>query len=273
MPRKPAFISHSPRREAQIQSRLLDRLESRFTRQIADAITKESDEILGGYRELGYVPPPSDDAAKRFKDVYSALALASARTFGARIVSRGKAAGHDIETKQIDFEALFESLAQAWIGLEPIRRRIQRVTETTRENIVTRVSRGQAEGLGVAAIAKAITDDIPKISRNRAALIARTETHGAANFATHETAKSTGLDLVKVWISVEDGRTRALSRDDKFDHLAMDGQQREMDEPFDMPRIGGGGSLKIMYPGEAGKPGGAVINCRCSTIHEVRGLD
>lgn len=276
MPRKPAFISHSREREAQIQGRMLDVLERRFARQIAEAIVQESDEILSGYRSLGYVPPPSDDAARRFRDVYRSLALASIRTFGARVVTNGKAAGHQIETKQEEggFAAFFRSLANAWINLEPIRRRITSVTETTRNQIVNQVAKGQEEGLSVAEIAKLIDDRLPDISRQRGALIARTETHNAANYAMHETAKSTGLELTKEWVSVEDGRTRAISRDDAFDHAAMDGQVRDMGEPFDMPWIGGGGEpLKIMYPGEAGKPGGATINCRCAVIHGVKGLD
>lgn len=276
MARKPAFISHSREREAQIQGRMLDVLERRFARQIAEAIVQESDEILSGYRDLGYVPPASDDAARRFRDVYRSLALASIRTFGARVVTNGKAAGHQIETKQEEggFAAFFRSLANAWINLEPIRRRITNVTETTRNQIVRQVSKGQEEGLGVAEIAKMIDDRLPEISRQRGALIARTETHNAANYAMHETAKSTGLELEKEWVSVEDGRTRAISRDDAFDHAAMDGQKRDMNEPFDMPWIGGGGEpLKIMYPGEAGKPGGATINCRCAVIHGVKGLD
>ena len=273
MARKPAFISHSREREAQIQGRMLDVLERRFRRQIAEAIVQESDEILSGYRDLGYVPPASDDAARRFRDVYRSLALASIRTFGARVVTNGKAAGRQIETKQEEggFAAFFRALANAWINLEPIRRRITSVTETTRDQIVRQVSNGQQQGLGVAEIAKRIDDRLPEISRQRGALIARTETHGAANYAMHETAKSTGLELVKEWVAVEDHRTRAILRDDAFDHVAMDGQKRDMDDPFDMPWIGGGGEpLKIMYPGEAGKPGGAVINCRCAVTHQVK---
>jgi uncharacterized protein with gpF-like domain len=162
-------------------------------------------------------------------------------------------------------------LALQWINLEPIRRRITSVTETTRNQITAMVAKGQEEGLGVDAIAKSITERTPSISRQRGALIARTETHGAANYAAQETAKTTGLDLVKEWVAVEDARTRSIARDDAFDHVSMDGQQREMDEPFDMPWTGGGGEpLKIQYPGEAGQPGGAVINCRCSIVHDVK---
>lgn len=275
MARKPAFISHSPEREAEIQSRLLDVLEGRFRRKIAAAIVEETNEILRGYQELGYVPPASDDAARRFRDVYRELAMASARTFGSRIVTSGKAMGHQIETKrESSFAEFFRALALTWINQEPIRRRIQSVTETTREFIVRRVARGQKEGLGIDVIAKGITEDLPSISRQRAALIARTETHGAANFAAHETAKSTGLELTKKWVSGADHRVRAIARDDDFDHLAMNGQEQEMDDPFMMPWVGGGGEpLAIMYPGEAGKPGGAVINCRCVSVHRVKGLD
>lgn len=274
MPRNPAFVTHSPEREAQIQGRMLDVLEARFRRRIADAIEAETADIVGGYEGLGYVPPPSDDAVARFRGVYRELAIASSRTFGARILTAGKAAGHDIEEKQISFADFFASLANIWVNLEPIRRRIQGVTETTRNQIVTQVLRGQQDGLGVVQIARTIRETTPQIARVRSQTIARTETHGAANFAMHEAAKRTGLELEKEWVSVEDARTRAIWKDDAFDHASMNGQKRDMDEPFDMPWIGGGGEpLKIMFPGEAGKPAAAVINCRCSVVHGVKGLD
>jgi uncharacterized protein with gpF-like domain len=86
----------------------------------------------------------------------------------------------------------------------------------------------------------------------------------------HQTAKQTGLNLIKKWVATEDARTRSIARDDQFDHVAMDGQTRPMDEPFDMPWLGEAGEpLAIMYPGEAGLPGGATINCRCASVHKV----
>lgn len=272
MARKPAFISHSPEREAQIQSRMLNVLEARFRRRFAAAIVAEAGRILAGYRDLGYVPPVSDDHQQDLRRVYQQLALDAARVFGRRVMTQGKAMGFALETKQETLSEFFRALALAWINLEPIRRRIQSVSETTRAQIVALVARGQDEGLGVDAIARDIEDRLPDISRYRGALIARTETHGAANYAMHETAKSTGLELEKEWVSVEDARTRSIPRDDAFDHVAMNGQRRPMDEPFDMPWIGGAGEpLKIMYPGQAGLPGGATINCRCAVVHQVRG--
>jgi hypothetical protein len=271
MARKPAFISHSPEREAQIQSRMLDALEARFRRRIASVLIAESESLLSGYRGLGYVPPVNDDHVRDIREVYRELAIASARTFGSRIVTQGKAAGFVIETKQEQTLAeFFRALALSWINLEPIRRRIQSVSETTRAQIVAIVARGQEQGLGVEAIAREVTDRLPEISRWRGALIARTETHGAANFAMHETAKTTGLNLEKEWVSVEDMRTRSITRDDEFDHLSMNGQRVGMHEPFLMPWAIGI-PLQIMYPGQAGLPGGAVINCRCSVVHHVVG--
>lgn len=272
---KPAFIRWSREREAEIQSRMLDVLEAQFRRQIRAAIIAESDRILAAYRELGYVPPASDDDVLRFRAVYQAMALAAVRAFGRRIVTQGKAAGHDMEHKaEGGFAALFQALANAWIALEPIRRRIQSVTETTREMIVAQVSKGQQDGLAVDEVSRNISKRLPQIARSRSAIIARTELHGAANYGMHETAKSTGFDLVKEWVAVQDARTRRFAFDDQFDHMAMDGQTRPMDEPFSMPWLGGGGEpLPIMYPGEAGKPGGAVINCRCASIHKIADLD
>ena len=267
---KPAFIRHSPEREAAIQRRLLDVAEANFRRKLAKVIRDESEQLVAKYRELGYVPAPTDDDFRAFKDVYLEIGQSTARAFGSRIVSQGKAAGLILETK-VSFTDLFLSLATQWVNLEAIRRRITSVTETTRERIVRQVAAGQDEGLGVEAIAKRINKAVPKISRTRGALIARTETHGAANYAMHETAKTTGLDLVKEWVSVEDARTRSFGDDAEYNHVTMSGQQREMDEPFAMP-WSGGDDLAIMYPGQAGLPGAATINCRCSIVHRVKGF-
>ncbi|NBR91857.1 MAG: hypothetical protein EBS68_18545 [Rhodobacteraceae bacterium] len=57
---------------------------------------------------------------------------------------------------------------------------------------------------------------------------------------------------------------------DEFDHASMNGQRVPQDEPFLMPWRGRP-PMPIMYPGEAGKPGGAVINCRCAVVRHVRG--
>lgn len=268
---QPAFLRWSKEKEARIQSRMLNALESRFRRKFAEAVAAHSYQLVSGYRDLGFVPAGSDEAEAKMRDVYRDMAQITARAFGKRMITQGKSAGQ-IETKEDEpgfWARMFRSLAAQWVNQEAIRRRITSVTETTRARIISEVAKGQSDGLGVFEIAKGINKRVPKISRMRGALIARTETHGAANFAIQETAKQTGLELIKEWVSVEDMRTRRFSEGDEFDHAEMNEQKRPMDEPFDMPRRNGGPSVKIMYPGESGLPGSATINCRCAVVHIV----
>lgn len=107
-------------------------------------------------------------------------------------------------------------------------------------------------------ISKEIRTKIPQISKSRAALIARTETHSAvghAQHAYHEVAVDAfGVNLVKKWVATADGRTRSF-------HSSANGQEVPMDEDF----LVGGARMRFV-----GDPrGGArnVINCRCTVVY------
>lgn len=294
MARTPAFISHSREREARIQRNLLEVLEGRFKKPYAQEVERASSSLLSAYGVGGFVPTIPDEHYQNLRRIYLDMTLQSIRTFGIRIVGAGmvKAApytvddgrtwsfaagnGVQVDTKDFSFADFFQALAQSYIQLEAVRRRITSVAETTRNQIVNQVERGQVQGLGVDAIAGNISENIPGISKSRGALIARTDVHGAANFGAHETAKRTGLELEKEWISVEDHRTRDFGEGDgvadEFDHRAMDGQTVPMDDPFLMPWLKGG-HVTCMYPGDPTLPPAASINCRCAVAHQVVGLD
>jgi uncharacterized protein with gpF-like domain len=162
--------------------------------------------------------------------------------------------GKVIETKS--FREFFLRLATEYLGLEMIRRRITSVTETTRQQIVNQIKIGQQAGEGVGAIAKRITGNIPFISRQRGALIARTETHGAANYGADAAARATGLDVRKEWVAAADERTR-------LSHAEADGQVVQIDQPFTVD-----GEM-LMFPGDPEGSGGNIINCRCAVSHLV----
>ena len=83
--------------------------------------------------------------------------------------------------------------------------------------------------------------------------IARTETTSASNYASMQTAEASSLVLDKVWISVQDDRTRI----NPFDHLDMNNQVQELNKPFFV------GGQNIQYPGDTNASPGNVINCRC----------
>lgn len=276
MPRKPAFISHSREREAEIQRRLLAVMEGRFRRHLSAEVMAQSKRITAAYVELGFVPTDDDAHMRAIRALYLDMAEMAIRTFGRRMTVQGKAVGADIELKEFSFADFFHNLALNYINLESIRRRITSVAETTRNQILAQVERGQREGLSIDAIAALISENTPRISRWRAALIARTELHGAANYGAHETAKATGLDLQKEWVASDDHRTRDFGEGDgvvdEFDHRSMNGQVVEMDEPFRMPWRKGPDVL-CQFPGDPNLPAAASINCRCSSVHLARGLD
>ena len=127
------------------------------------------------------------------------------------------------------------------------------------KDILDRVGVLRGEGVGVDGIARSIRRDFGPISRNRAALIARTETHsavGSANFTYHDQVASTyGIELKKQWQSTSDDRTRPS-------HAAMNGKQVGMDESFTMPN----GAL-MKYVGDPTGGAANVINCRCVIIY------
>jgi len=114
------------------------------------------------------------------------------------------------------------------------------------------IEKGMKDGQSVDDIARTISSQIVAVTRLRAAVISRTETHSAAGFGSLGTAKETGLPLMKEWIAARDERTRAS-------HSTADGQTVPMDEPF----IVDGEAL--MYPGDPNGSARNVINCRCQS--------
>src|SRR6478735_7043130 len=75
-----------------------------------------------------------------------------------------------------------------------------------------------------------------EITKNRAALIARTETGKAANAAEQIGSDKTGLQTRKEWIAVRDFRTR-------HDHINVDGKIVPDGEPFNV------GGYMMLRPG------------------------
>lgn len=84
--------------------------------------------------------------------------------------------------------------------------------------------------------------------------IARTETTTASNYAAIKTAEQSDLVMDKVWISIQDDRTRVTP----YDHLDMDKQKQSLELPFFI------GGENINYPGDPLASGGNTINCRCT---------
>ena len=131
-------------------------------------------------------------------------------------------------------------------------------TKKLSKQIAHEISRGISNNATYGEIARNI-ENLSNIPKNNAARIARTEAHRIQCQATADAqfrAKAKGADVVKQWDSTLDGNTRPV-------HRALDGQIRELEEPFEA------GGYKVMQPGGFGDPS-QDCNCRCALLQRAR---
>ena len=127
-----------------------------------------------------------------------------------------------------------------------------------KDSIRHEIARGIAAGLSNGEISRNISR-MSKAPLSRAKVIVRTEAHRIQQASTMDAqvrSKSMGADVVKQWDSTLDGRTRS-------EHRKLDGQIREIDEPFEA------GGLKAMAPGHFGDPA-HDCNCRCVSLTRAK---
>lgn len=120
------------------------------------------------------------------------------------------------------------------------------------------ISRGFATAADYTEMARNIRNK-GGVSMRKAFQIARTEAHRIHQESAESVllkAKEAGADVVKQWDSTLDKRTRPT-------HQKLDGQLRELDEPFEV------NGHKGMYPGGFGIAS-EDINCRCVILQRAR---
>lgn len=135
-----------------------------------------------------------------------------------------------------------------------------------KKRIQNNISRGIAQGSSYTDISRNIAagmvGDYSKMrggALGKAYTIVRTEGHRITNEAAidaQKKAKEKGADVVKQWDSTIDKKTRPH-------HRQLDGQIRELDEPFEI------NGNTAMYPGGFGIPA-EDINCRCAVLQRAR---
>jgi uncharacterized protein with gpF-like domain len=243
------LLDRNRAREARRQVVLLDRLTGQFRGRIERELASAMRDMVDRWEMTHHVETPRG-FVERIAAVYAQMTEAAIEAFGMRIAEQGKAAGLALEVKKGDFAQTMRNRALRYIQQEAVRRRIQGVTETTRRQIVNAVDTGYRGGSTLPEVASSIRGLIPAIARFRADAIARTETHGAANYGSNEAAKETGLPLRREWLAAQDERTRET-------HAAADGQIVGPDDAFQI------GNSSLMYPGDPAGPPEETVNCRC----------
>lgn len=132
-----------------------------------------------------------------------------------------------------------------------------------KQNIAATISRGVSTGMSY----KEISDQLQQhhnIGYNNAIRIVRTEGHRIQTQSGLDACKAAadmGCDVVKQWDSTLDGRTRPT-------HRQLDGQIREINEPFEVTNAKGQ-ALKADAPGHFGRPG-EDCNCRCALLQRAK---
>jgi len=124
--------------------------------------------------------------------------------------------------------------------------------------ITNEITRGIASGMLYSDIIRNVAN-VSKAPLDRARTIVRTEAGRVQEQATMDEAikaKQAGADVVKQWSAIRDGKTRKT-------HRMLDGQIRELDEPFEV------NGHKAMYPHGFGIAK-EDINCRCTTLTRAR---
>lgn len=210
----------------------------------------------------------------RLRAILSRFYRTTLETFGKRLVDAAKGQYQDLVTKA-DPEALYNQrihqYVAKWVGFK-----VDGIADTTQDRLADiigahstsapdedgNVTTNPGEDVVAQDIMEAMGDGA---SIGRARTIARTETHGASQYASDAAAQgiadATGLALSKEWVSTNDDRTRDSHRD-------ANGQTVAMDEPFILEDAEGNKD-ELMYPGDPDGSAAEVINCRCVSVYKA----
>ncbi len=153
--------------------------------------------------------------------------------------------------------------------LAEVKNRMVRTPDYVFNLVATAIAEGAGLGESIQALAKRVNTILSvtetEIWRNRAVVVARTETLGALNAGRGEAFKAVATELTgefeQMWLATEDSRTRPS-------HAAADGQRVPLGTPFLIgadPTLGLTG-VYLARPGDPTGPANEVIQCRCTTL-------
>ena len=256
------------RREAARQDAIINRLVARHTRTLQRELAEAARDAARAYQRDASIDSAVRAHDDRIRDAFVAMARAGFEAFAMDTYRKitGAKSVQGMEYKQEDevqiaLNSAIDKYLQRWTA-----QKITQISSTTAKQIQRDVRRAMEDGLSVADTAALIARRGEELAGVRAAIIARTEIHGAANYGAIEAAKETGVVERKVWLAVKDDRTRGQDNDE-FDHSKV--APAGLNEPFIIRNLRGGMDAMLQYPGDPAGPPGAVINCRCAMGWEV----
>ncbi|WP_020474225.1 phage minor head protein [Zavarzinella formosa] len=163
-----------------------------------------------------------------------------------------------IKSRRIEKKSdTFQRLMAEWVSREALRKAAM-IAATDAEAVRSAIRDGLDEGDGTEEIGRRIRK-VSQLTKDRAGLIARTETHAAATFGSIESVRvaeqDLGVRMLKQWLPTLDNRTRPA-------HAAMSGQPPiPLDEKFIVD-----GEM-MDRPGDPSASPANLLNCRCALIY------
>lgn len=240
-------MAKDKQRQQRDDAALQDRMSARFESAVKVEIARQIKAAAAAY-ERGDKPKLAGDGMRR---IIESNVRTTATYFGKRLLNEVKSAHGPDVIKASLIERL--GIAVGAFIKKTMAKKVVQINRTTEAQIRTTIRRGLSDGLGVDKIARELRKTAGPLSALRAHVIARTETHTAANFGAQAAAELTGLDMKREWVSASDERTRDP-------HSSADGQTRGMNEAFEV------NGEALMYPGDPSGSAGNIINCRCQVV-------
>lgn len=131
------------------------------------------------------------------------------------------------------------------------------------EQLSSAMTQSILQGEAIEKIAERLVSNVAGMNERTAIRNARTATTSAENggrYNGYRRLKAAGVDLTVEWQATLDGRTRHT-------HRLLDGQRRNVDEPFEVD------GQNILYAGDPYAPQGLIWNCRCTMLAWVKGFE
>lgn len=246
-----AINPRDKQRQRALDDALQLRLSARFDNRLRIEIARTMREAAAEYEKRGElaIPMAIADHSAGIRNTLTANHKLVAAHFGKRLLSEVKG-HHGPSVIKASAEQMLEMAIDQFI-LQWIATKVTQINRTTEEQIRSVIRTGLEEGLSVDAIARRLRELAAPLSALRSHVIARTETHQAANFGAQQAAELTELEMRREWVATMDSRTRSP-------HASADGQTVGMNQPF---RVNG---ESLMYPGDPAGSAGNTIMCRCS---------
>jgi hypothetical protein len=228
-----------------------------FTKKILNALNTQIEEFLTAYKSgrNDLMSISSVSMREVLREIYL-----DSRHYASLVYSQLPKAPKTLKRlAPMGFNEEFIRMINDWFEANVLQT-VELITNTTRNIVKEVLQQATEEGRNLNWIEDQLTTESKELTRNRARLIARTETVTASNRASYMAAAKTGLMMKKEWLSAEDKRVRP-------DHQMVNGSKIDMEDYFIV------GDSKLLLPGarvqENGLPSPAseICNCRCVVLY------